>query len=245
MLWAGIKSNILRVLVQRPEGVALLKLDLNISAVDSEVYGHLGGYRTRLDMLVHSSKLAITYNAVTNESTFTLPYVPSGNAFKAILLTDVSDTVTRGKELKVLDVSGSAVRISGDVRGYTFATGEIISAERHELPFYLRTQDGQVAVDSLRVDDVVVDMAKTGYTRVEVDYRHKDTGKTAWEGRVLGTPSSQTETLVPSEGKLQAKVGEDNTNIAVRIINDTYLPSRWVSLSWGYTAVGRKGLGGK
>lgn len=239
VLWAGIKSNYLRILQQRPEGVALLSVNLTPKVKDA-ITG--ATYLTRLDMRVTQAQVtSLAYNSGTGRTSFTLPYTPTGSALK-VVMAETSGDLFRGKELTVVSVVGAVVTVTGDLSGgKKFYAGQVISAERTESTFYLRSDKGVTPLDRLTVDRFGIEYADTGYTRIEV-YRPNATEpyKYAFEGRQSGLPVvSGMETPVLAKGNLDAAVGELNSQATIRIVNDSWLPSYWVSADYGYTAIGK------
>ncbi len=237
ILWFGLKKNYLRVLQQRPEGVLLLQFDLNLRAVDYPGTEYL----TRLDLLVKSASLTATYNTAADTSTFTMPYAPTGAPLRVILTQDGPDGFTRGREYKVLSIAGAVVTVSGDLRGRTYVAGQVITSERTESEFFVRTDQGVVPVDRLSVNDFQLEFSKTGYTRLEVTTPNKPVSKITFEGRALGTVSATTEAPHLSTSSLRIPVGELSSNCSIRLVNDSFLPSFWQTASYDYTAVGRAG----
>lgn len=239
ILWMTIRGNELLLLQQRAEGVVYLAFDLNPSAVDAGVVG--AEYATRLDLRVHSDDLTVTYDSGTDTSSFTLPYVPIGAEVLVVTLEDNPDGYSRGRSFTVSDVTGAVVEVAGDIRDYVFAVGQRISAERLESQFFVRSDKGVMPTDRLAVNDFHLEFAQTGYTRLEVSSPTRVTSVTTFEGRQLGTPTSTTETPRVGTGAIKAEVGELSGAYQLRIINDSFLPSRWQTCSYDYTAVGRAG----
>lgn len=247
VLWLGVLGSYLRVLYRMNGELSILRFDLATSKVDP-IEG--AGYRTRLDFLVTQAELtSVTFNPTTNLSTFTLPYTPAGNTKLRVILAEDSTkaSYTRGREFMVDKIVGRVVTVRGDVTGEKLYVGHQIISSRKELRFFVRTDRGVVPLDRLTIDNVQLEFSNTGYTRMEATYSNNPQRPSiaTFESRTLGTPSATTETVKPSNGKLMLSVQGAASDVDVTLINDSYLPSRWVSLSWEYTAVGRQGEGGR
>lgn len=240
ILWVGIKDNLLRILSQRPEGVALTVVDLTPQRVDP-----LDGaaYLTRLDnRLTEGTVTGLTYNAVTGRTSFTLPYVPTGPDVVVVTSVDEPGGFTRGRVFATVSVVGAVVTVEGDLTNYQFYVGQRISAERTESKFYVRNDRGVLPVDRLTVNRFGVEMSDTGYTRIEVSSPNKDPREYVFEGRRLGSSSAQTETPVLSDAQLVGSVSEENHNATIKLINDSFLPSNWQTAFYEYEAVGVAGI---
>lgn len=247
VLWMGVLGSYLRVLYRMGSEQFILRLDLSSSAVDPF---EGADYRTRLDFLTHSSTLQdVVYDEATNTSSFTLPYnvVPEEKMVCVTSHDAPGKPHTRGREFPVVSKVNNVLIVRGDITPYQFYCGVQITSIRKELEFFIRSERGVAPVDRLTVDDVQLEFSHTGYTRMEAHYKTKPNNPSiaVFEGRRLGTPSATTETIQPSNDNMRLSIGGKPSEVEVFIINDTYLPSRWVSLSWSYTAVGRQAEGGR
>ncbi|WP_269929944.1 phage nozzle protein [Aminobacter sp. HY435] len=239
ILWASLRNNELRILQQRPEGVALLKFNLTPKVVDP-VAG--AKYATRLDMRVSEAQVTgLAYMAGTNTTAFVLPYKPTGPDLRVIVREDKPGGYSRGREFKVTDVTNYTVTVEGNLTGYKFYAGQRISARRLDSRFYVRNEKGILDADRLTVNTYTVEFADTGYTRIEVATPNKPTRSYGWEGRTAGLPGSDLGPPVIGTDKLTASVSELAENAEITLVNDSFLPSHWQSASYDYTAIGKAG----
>lgn len=237
ILWAGVRGNVLRVLQQRAEGVALLKVDLTPKLVDN-ITG--AGYLTRLDMRVDQTQVtSLSFNSGTGNTSFTLPYTPTDttvNDVRVILAeSEAGAGKKRGYSYPVVSVVGAVVTVKGDLTGLKFYAGQRIVAERTESRFYVRTQQGVAPYDRITVNRFHLELADTGYTRIEVATPNKATRGEVFEARTAGLPGSLTGTPVPATGKLNQPIAERAGEYTMRFVNDSYLPSYWQAGNYDYT----------
>lgn len=239
VLWASLDQNVLRVLQQRPEGAALLKANLTPKAVDATPGA---GYMTRLDLRVSQADVTgLAYNAGTGNTSFTLPYTPTGPAVKVVLAVDTADH-TRGREFEVVSVVGPVVTVKGNITGSQFYVGQQIRAERLESEFFIRGDKGPEATDRLTVNRVKLEVSDTGYTRIEVKAASNSEAKEyPLKPRVIGTSGSTLGTPGLTTGSVDAPVGNLSSEVSIRLVNDSFLPSTWQSISYDFDAVGWKG----
>ena len=239
ILWLSVRSNSLRIVQQRAEGVALLNVDLTPLVVDP-IVGAM--YSTRLDIRVAETQVTgLTYNSTTNTSSFTLPYAPitSEADFLVVTREDKTGGYTRGRSFIVNSVVGSVVTVTGDLTGYKFYAGHRIKAVRVESEFVLRTDKGPVPVDRLDINSFFLYLADTGYTRIEVSRPNYSTPLSyEFTGVVLGGQSAHTGTPELRNGSLKAGISENASNTTITIINDSFLPSYWQAAAYNYGAVG-------
>lgn len=238
ILWMGIRSNVLRVLQQRAEGVALLQFNLTPMAVD-DITGAL--YKTRLDMRVTQAQVtSLSYSSGTGRTTFTLPYTPAGPDIQ-VVLAEASGSVARGTKYEVVSVTGAVVVVEGDLSGgKKFYAGQVITAERTESTFAHRTERGAVPYDELSVNRFGVKVSTSGYTRVEVTDSAGEQWHQEHSGWTSGLPNSLLGGPALLTGLVAITVERKAEDASIRIVNDTFLPSYWQSAFYDF-----KGVGGK
>lgn len=238
ILWASVRSNYLRILQQRPEGVVLLKVNLTPKITD----GGSAKYQTRLDLRVDEDGVTgLTYNSTTDRTSFTLPYAPTGADVRVVTRTDKPGGKTRGRVFELVSVVGAVVTVKGDLTGYEFYVGQRITAEREENEWFIRTENGSEPTDSLTVNKWSYSLSDSGYSRLEVDSANGSHREYEFQARVLGTPSAQTGTPIIGNGDVSGEVGHASKDVTIKIVNDSFLPSYWQNAAVEYTAVGWKG----
>lgn len=239
ILWISLYQNSLRVLQQRSEGVAYLIFDMSSEPVDDD---EGATYLTRLDMrIAENAVTGLAYNSTTNTSTFTLPYTPTGPDVLVATRTDKVGGYSRGRSFPVTGVAGAVVSVQGDLTGYEFYVGQRITAERTASRFYIRTQQGSEPTDQIIINRYKVTMSNTAYSRIEATLLGGDMWSEVFEGRVLGTESAHTGAPDPQDADLEIGVESPSTDVTLRIINDSFLPSAWQNESYDYDPVGWKG----
>jgi hypothetical protein len=67
-----------------------------------------------------------------------------------------------------------------------------------------------------------------------VTYSNGQAKRYEWEGRVLGDPNNEVDKVVLANGILQVPVGAENTQVKIRLVNDSYLPSAWQTAEYQY-----------
>nr|WP_316651527.1 hypothetical protein [uncultured Gellertiella sp.] len=238
ILWCSLKDSTLRVLQQRAEGVAYLRFDLTPQVRDPIAFAE---YSTRLDIRVDETRVTgLAYSGASNQTTFTLPYVPSGPDLLVVTSADKAGGYQRGRVFEVLSVVGSVVTMKGDLTGYRFYVGHRITSVRVESEFMVRTDKGVQPFDRLTVNRFFVTMAYTGYSRVEVSTPNKPTSRMEFTGQELGG-GARTGPPKPKTGLINIGVNELAHNATISIINDSFLPSYWQSAGYEYAGVGGTG----
>ena len=174
-----------------------------------------------------------TYDETKRITTFTFPYPSHGQP----VLVDA-----RGLGLSI--IKGSIVRnennlqvsVKGDYTGQKIIAG--INYElRLQLPhIYYRQNDGegqQVALDgSLQLIEMWINFARSGYFKVEVTPLYQSTSTYIFNAKPLGTPATALNQTPVIDGEFPVAVFCLSTEVEIEIINDTYLPSNFISAIW-------------
>lgn len=238
ILWADVKGAELTVLQQRGTGFAILKLDLSEEPADDDVDGAVS--QIRLDIRVRETQCtALAYTVSTGKSVFTLPYTPAAGVDDFfVVAADGSAGYNRGKSFPVTDITGRVVTVRGDLTGVPFYAGERIDARRVESRFSLKDQQGSPqAPESLTVGEYRLVYDRTGYTRLELTTPNGNFRKESYDGHTAGYADSGLGEANLRDGTLRLAIQEAAENATVTLINDSYLPSRWQSATWVYSAV--------
>ena len=219
---------------QYDDGVYLEKLNLTAGIADIEYINQVDKqvkFNVLLDRKVPD--LEKTYDETKRITTFTFPYPSHGQP----VLVDA-----RGLGLSI--IKGSIVRnennlqvsVKGDYTGQKIIAG--INYElRLQLPhIYYRQNDGegqQVALDgSLQLIEMWINFARSGYFKVEVTPLYQSTSTYTFNAKPLGTPATALNQTPVIDGEFPVAVFCLSTEVEIEIINDTYLPSNFISAIW-------------
>lgn len=239
VLWIGIHTNILKVLVQRTDGVMLLSINLAPRYKDAE-----GSYLTRMDLRITDASCTMTYSATLDETSITIPFgMPEclADLTKMMVVVrqsnvDLDTGITRGTQLTNVSMTGKVLKVKGDQRTTAFYLGQRISAEREESEFYIRGASGSQPTQRLQVLDYRTVHSKTGYYRAEVTQSNGKVRVYEMEARVLGDPTDLLDQIVLNNGILKTPLKNKNTAVSVRLINDSFMPSQWQTAEYDYIA---------
>jgi hypothetical protein len=138
----------------------------------------------------------------------------------------------------IQSITGNTIVVSGDCTAEKLYIGFRISAEREDGTFYLKGQNGLIPTRNLTVGTYEVSYAATGYFRAQVTYKNQPDNPKIYQmsGRVFGDVANTMDRYPITEGTFPVPVGALNTEFRVRLINDSFLPSRWTSAQYYYEA---------
>lgn len=232
-----IESSLILVM-QRPDGVCIEKLDLKSAVTDPNA-----NYQTVIDRRVDDTQFyARTYDAGTDRTTITLPYYDATDGtMEVVTRTDpADDDIAPGVRLGILSQSVSSNRhvlvVEGDWSTTPLWAGKKYTARYRMSQINIRKNAGagQVAVTSgrLQIRRVTLLYNKTNTFRVEVTPKGRSMYTYIFSGRILGSNENLLDTVVVEEGKFTFPVMTQNTQATIDIVNDSPFPCAFQGAEW-------------
>lgn len=173
-----------------------------------------------------------TYDAGTNRTKFTLPYdAPVG----LVCVTAPGGSIPVGVKLPYSQiVAGPDVYFAGDLSAQPMRFGVPFRSEHEFSEFYKRSQDGKTAdVDGrLQLLSMALNYAKAAYFRVEVTCEGRPTRTYPFTGRVVSDPDNIVGQIALDSGRFSFPLLSRSDRVTVKIVNDSWLPSSFVSAKW-------------
>jgi len=226
---AWINSD-LYVVVARSGKVYLERLTMDTVAFDEEV-----GFKVGLDRRFTQSSFIYAPDNPTQGSGFTAPYAPSAG-LRAVVVDGPS--IPKGSEVGVLSISGSTVRLAGNLTGHTVMLGYSYESRARLSTLYPRqpTQTGQLITKQegrLQLQHLAVVYDRAGFFRVEVRSEGRAMVPYTFNSFVVGAPTNGVlGQLNLGRGRMNVPIMARNTRVEIDIVNDHWLPSSFVSASW-------------
>lgn len=205
--------------IQYADGVYLESLNLQEGTTDSD-----------MPVLVHLDRKFRQigwYNAVTDQTVWTLPY-PAENVQ---VVMDGAYGVNQGQILHTTMSSPRHVVANGnwskvDVEGKGFAIIGVPYEFRYQFsPQYVKDrQNNPLAQAKMKMRNWSVFYDKSAHFKAEVKAIARDTGVYTFTGRKLGEAGLALGKIALSSGKFTFPVQTDATTVTIDIVNDSYLP---------------------
>jgi len=225
-------ENTLYIVNQRGTDVFLESLDISPAVVDASA-----NYLTYLDRKIQddSTGVSSSYNAGTNQTTFTIPYTRTNNMK---IVGRVGGSNTAGQEIAIVSQSGTTIVVAGDLTSANLWIGE-----QYEFLFQFSQQFIQLADSSgsrisvregrLQIRNWNVSYNDTGYFTTEVVPIGRSTSTSVFTGTTTGTGALGTVNL--SDGDYTFAVQSENDKLTITLKNDSHLPSNFINANWqGY-----------
>lgn len=226
------ESGALHLLMERPDGFFLERIELGPSSL-SESQDHL----LYLDRGV---TLTGTYNAVTDKTTFALPYEPDAATLRLIR------TKTAAVPESIInpvgyEVAGTDVLVPGDESGAPVSIGQTYETRfvfSRQFPTDwqgkpMTTGRLQLHTFTVNVVDLVYALARVyPYGAAVAELQPDFISETPLSGRVLGTPGAILGTPSYYSGALTFSVASNAAEVRMEIVNDTPFSSTFTSAEW-------------
>jgi hypothetical protein len=225
-------ENTLYIVNQRGTDVFLESLDISPAVVDTSAT-----YLTYLDRKIQddSTGVSSSYNAGTNQTTFTIPYTKTNNMK---IVGRVGGSNTAGQEISIVSQSGTSIVVSGNLTSANLWIGE-----QYEFSFQFSQQFIQVADSSgsrisvregrLQIRNWNVSYNDTGYFTTEVVPVGRSTSTSSFTGTTTGTGALGVVNL--SDGDYTFAVQSENDKLTITLKNNSHLPSNFINANWqGY-----------
>ncbi|MCA2979538.1 MAG: hypothetical protein INH37_14780 [Myxococcaceae bacterium] len=224
----GVLDNTLLLLIERPTGVFLERVDLDLKAVDAGV-----PFSVRLDR-----KVSVTgvYDAGTNETTWTLPYdttgwmpvVVRGSGYAGLAGTDVKN---------VTKVSQTVIKATGNITAGPCLIGRAYTKRMVFSRFTVSQggdQRGRVAITDgrLQLRTLSVNYSDTGFFKVRVEKPGRDARDEVFQPLRVGIVGSNIGQLALPDGRFRVPILSRNDQVTISIESDSHLPCSILSAEW-------------
>jgi len=224
------------VLLMRGGAVSIETIRCEQKVVDSPLT-----FEIALDQFTRYPGSAWSYNAVTNLSTATLPYVmPSG----MVALTDFGGTQPFGVQLTLTNPNVASdnpgqttVIVRGNLTGQPFITGTPFESKHDLSPFFYSAvlQMGQPKIvqtnGRTQIIDFELSYSNSGYFRVEVQAVGRDKRIYEFNGDQLDG-SGELGSLVVGDGRFSCPILSRHDRVTISLVNDSWLPSTFSEGQW-------------
>lgn len=238
ILYVDFIESDLWMLVERNGQVVFEVISLEAGRYDEGV-----PFMFLLDQRVTSAQCGLTYDSLTDTSRITLPYtVDDPGSFQIIGQDEgpyrrgqiIPHTwVTTGFQQGYFEVRGRVTKfITGRSFEFRYTFSKLVIKEE-------ALGGGQMTVGAGRMQlrRMIVTFNDSGYFRAEVTPFRRDTFRSIFSGRVIGSGHNILGAPSVEQGRFRFPISGRNEDIKIEIINDTPLPSALLSAEWEATFI--------
>lgn len=232
----------LYLIVQRGDGVYLESLSVVPGMVDPYV-----SYITLLDRRLTDTQCTATYNATTNQTTFTLPYAPDDTPYIVTRASSASPTVAPGRVIPVVSNSGTSLVVSGDYHTTPLFIGNRYTRTWQFPHFYIReaTANGGKTINAqgrLQIRTLTLLYDTTGFFQLVVTPSFRTPSTYTFTARVTGQGDDLINSVALSSGSIRLPILARNNQVTIQLTSNSHLPFRILSADWegDYTARSRR-----
>lgn len=210
------------LVVQRADGVYLECIDIQVGLKESD-----------LPILVHLDRKTLvtgSYNSSTGYTTWTLPYPDAANCQ---LIMGGFFTGKAGARVNTTVVNSTTLQAPGDFSGHTCYCGTpYVMRYRFSPQFAKDANKVSMAQAILKLRMMRLFYTKSGYFRVEVTPKNRDTYQYLFTGKILGVSSLILGEPQIESGVFKFPVMSDGRDTNIDLVNDSHLPSFFQSAEW-------------
>jgi hypothetical protein len=232
ILNADFIESDLHLLISRPDGVYMEVLTVTTSAVDGT-----RPFTLHMDrMVTEDTCFSVTYHDDIDQTSFELPYPVDLDEDYFLIAWDGNDKFKPGQQLK-FSMTGSSVICLTKGRLTHFRWGRVMKSRYVFSQFEIREQTAgggstSIAEGRLNVRRMTLTHGKSGYFRVEVTPRSRDTYLNVMTGRQVGNGQSVLGDVSLIEGIFRVPIMARNIDVVIELTSDEPLPYSILSADW-------------
>ena len=220
----------LYLLVERSDGTHIAKVQTSPAVVDTD-----SSYLTHLDMKVNESStgLSSSYNALTNQTTITLPY-DIDDTMQVVTRNVNANATIAGQIIPIISTGNNTLVVSGDKTSTKYFIGEKYTFEYQFSQQYIQLGQSQsrtaIKEGRLQIRNWTVSYDNTGFFKVEITPKGRDTTTETFTGALVGVGTVNGINL--EDGDYKFSVMSRNEGLVVKLTNSEYLPSNFINAEW-------------
>ena len=216
-----------------PGGTCLEKILLSPGQVDTG-----GNYLTLMDRRITEASCTVVYNAVTDITTYTLPYrvAYGGGPVGPLKVVTRPGATSVGQNLAVASQDGYTLTVAGNKAATPVYIGQPYTMTVRLSTLYYRRQlaNGSTVADQsgrLQLKRMMVSYADTGFFLAQVTPELRSTFTHTMNGRtVAGSLIVGSNPIVT--GQFSFPILSKNDQVTVDLVNSSPLPCRFLAAEW-------------
>ncbi len=233
ILYVDFIESDLWMLVERNGQVSFEVISLEAGRFDEGV-----PFMFALDQRVNSSQCAVTYDAASDTTRISLPYtVDAPSSFQII---GMDEGPYRRGQIVPFTWADQRFVVKGKVT--KFLVGRVFEFRYTFSKLVIKEEalgGGQMTVGAGRMQlrRMIISFNDTGYFRAEVTPFRRDTFRSIFSGRVIGSGHNILGAPSIEQGRFRFPISGRNEDIKIEIVNDTPLPCALLSAEWEATFI--------
>jgi hypothetical protein len=223
-------ESTLYVIMRRGDGVFIESMPMNPGVKDADF-----SFGLHLDRKVTEANCMVSYNATTEQTTITLPYTTYDASETYQIVVRAGDAKRKIGEVVPYTRSGQSFVVKGNLT--RFYIGTIYTMRYRFSTFVLKEEavgGGEITVGEGRIQlrKAALTYNESGYFHVEVTPFRRDPYVYKFSGRVIGSSKNVIGQVATEAGRFPFPIMAKNDQVTIDLINDSYLPSAFLSAEW-------------
>jgi len=222
------------LVIGRPDGTYIEVISLEAGRVDPG-----GTFAVNLDRRVSQDTATLVVQNVDDTTSITLPYLLDNDQAVEVISWYDCDHCKPGQVIQIAErsVSGGKTVIKTAKPCTKFFVGLPYTFRYRFSTFLVREGapgGGQQPVGEGRVQvrQLTLTYNQSGYFRTEVTLKNRQTYRYVFSGRVIGSLQNKLGAISIEEGLFKFPVQSKNDQVAIDVINDSFLPCAFLSAEW-------------
>lgn len=213
------------------DGIHLCEMPMSEDAHEETL-----GYHCYLDRLVDETDCVVERNEATGNTEVTLPYSPPEGVGMTAVSTGGGSSAA-GTILNIVSRDGDTVTLANDVTNETFLIGEGYTFSYTFSTPSLKTQTREGSMSAVSGGNLKVlrwyqRFSQTGFFRAFVNVGRMTSYEYVYSGKVLGAETAVLGENDIADGVFKFTVNGAAASTKITLVNETHLPSRFISAEW-------------
>jgi len=226
-----VESELVLV-ISRTDGVYIERMDLAPATTDDL------GVPVHLDRRLTEANCTVSYNAGANTTTITIPWIAQAGETYQIVAHDggPNQTYKAGVVAPYSFQNGNQFVVPGVITAFYIGVSYTFRYKFSTLVVREQAQGGgglqAIGDGRVQVRGMSLGYSATGYFKVNVTPTGRSTYTYPFSGRILGSSNVAIGDVPKETGIFRFPVVAKNDQVSIEIVNDSYLPSSFLSGEW-------------
>ncbi len=229
VLSADLNQSSVFIVSQRSDGVYLERIDLPYAVAIPGIAQGGKDFNVHLDRRV---KLTGSYNAILNETSWTLPYAVTNGTIEGVLGAEWGTRSSR-RLTAIYRKSSTVYAMEGDWSAFPVYLGLVYILTYTFSTFYMRDRKDQaIETGRLQIRYLTAKFRDSGYFAGWVETPGRNPAKYVWSPLRLGTIGLIVDYPVTTSGTFAFPVASKADRATVYLENDSPYPSCFYAAEW-------------
>jgi len=240
ILNADFIESTLYLVMQYSDGVYLEKVNVEDGRKDETIGDPITGFRMlyHLDRrITEAACSSVSYSAVTNKTTFTLPWDVDVNKTYTVVTREDGANPAGVIAQGITPAAPNTITVTDDWSSKLVYIGQNFTSSYVFSPMYVREPNaggGETVIQEgrLLLNHITLSYASTAFFDVVVSPDHGDASTYTHTGRITGEATNILGSIAMNDGEFRVPILAENTGVEISITADSFHPATFTSAEW-------------